>query len=267
MMENEIYTAGIDIGSLSAQAVILRGSEVVSYSNIIAGANRAETSNKVVDMALETRDLSREDLKYIVGTGYGRYQVPFANKNVTEITCHARGINYYFPNVRTLLDMGGQDCKAISCGERGQVMSFVMNEKCAAGTGRSIEVISKLLDIPLEEIGPRSLNIQETTPVLSNTCVVFAKSEALQLIRKGIAVNSVLAAYCDALARRVLSLINRIGMKQEFAISGGIAKNIGVVKRIEEYLGVKANICDEPQIVGAVGAALIAQNYFLKMNK
>jgi len=266
-MENEILTAGIDIGSLSAQAVILRGNEIVSYSNIVAGANRSETSNRVFDMALETTDLSRNDLKYIIGTGYGRYQVPFANKNVTEITCHARGINYYFPNVRTLLDMGGQDCKAISCGESGQVLSFVMNEKCAAGTGRSIEIISKLLDIPLEEIGPRSLEIRETPPVLSNTCVVFAKSEALQLIRTGVAVNNVLAAYCDALARKVLSLINRIGMKQEFAISGGIAKNIGVVKRIEEYLGVKANICDEPQIVGAVGAALIAQNYYLKMNK
>ncbi len=266
-MENEILTAGIDIGSLSAQAVILRGNEIVSYSNIIAGANRAETSIKVVDMALKMTDLSKEELKYIIGTGYGRYQVPFANKNVTEITCHARGINYYFPNVRTLLDMGGQDCKAISCGERGQVMSFVMNEKCAAGTGRSIEIISKLLDIPLDEIGPRSLKIQEIPPVLSNTCVVFAKSEALQLIRTGVAVNNVLAAYCDALARKVLSLINRIGMKQEFAISGGIAKNIGVVKRIEEYLGVKANICDEPQIVGAVGAALIAQTFYLKMNK
>ena len=266
-MKNEILTAGIDIGSLSAQAVILRGNEIISYSNIIAGANRAETSNRVVDMALETTNLSRNDLKYIIGTGYGRYQVPFANKNVTEITCHARGINYYFPNVRTLLDMGGQDCKAISCGEKGQVMSFVMNEKCAAGTGRSIEIISKLLDIPLEEIGPRSLEIQEVPPVLSNTCVVFAKSEALQLIRTGVTVNNVLAAYCDALARKVISLINRIGMKQEFAISGGIAKNIGVVKRIEEYLGVKAHICDEPQIVGAVGAALIAQNYLLKMNK
>lgn len=266
-MENEIFTAGIDIGSLSAQAVIFCGDKIIAYSNIIAGVNREETANKVIDMALEKTELSRGDLKYVIGTGYGRYLVPFADKNITEITCHARGINYYFPKVRTLLDMGGQDCKAISCDEKGRVMSFVMNEKCAAGTGRSIEVISKLLDIPLEEIGPRSLDIQETPPVLSNTCVVFSKSEALQLLRKGVAVNSVLAAYCDALARRVLSLVNRIEMKKEFAISGGIAKNIGVVKRIEEYLGVKANICEEPQIVGAVGAALIARDYYLKMNR
>ena len=266
-MKEDLVTVGIDIGSLSAQAVILCGDSILSYSNIIAGVNRVETSNRVLDLALEKTELSRDSISYIVGTGYGRYQVPFADKNVTEITCHARGINYYFPNVRTLLDMGGQDCKAINCDEVGRVKSFVMNEKCAAGTGRSIEVISRLLDIPLEDIGSRSLEIDGTPPVLSNTCVVFAKSEALQLLRRGVPVNNVLAAYCDALARRVLFLINRIGMREEFAISGGIAKNIGVVKRIEEYLDTQANICDEPQIVGALGAALIARNLLLKTSK
>ncbi|MFC1920353.1 acyl-CoA dehydratase activase [Chloroflexota bacterium] len=266
-MKDDLITAGIDIGSLSAQAVILRGSTILSYSNVIAGVNRAETADKVLDMALEEAGLSREDIEYVVGTGYGRYQVPFANKNVTEITCHARGANYFFPKVRTILDMGGQDCKAINCDENGMVKSFVMNEKCAAGTGRSVEVISKLLNVPLNDIGPLSLDIKGSPPNLSNVCVVFAKSEALQMIRSGVPVNEVLAAYCDALARRVMFLIRRIGIEEDFVISGGIAKNIGVVKRIELYLGINANICSEPQIVGAVGAALIAQNLLLKTKK
>lgn len=263
-MKDDMITAGIDIGSLSAQAVILSEGKILSYSNIIAGVNRAETSEQVLDLALEKTDLSRGDVEFVVGTGYGRYQVPFANKNVTEITCHARGASYFFPRGRTILDMGGQDCKAIICDENGRVKTFVMNEKCAAGTGRSIEVIAKLLDIPLEDIGRLSLDIKGSPPNLSNACVVFAKSEALQLIRNGVPINEVLAAYCDALARRVLSLLGRIGIEEDFVISGGIAKNIGVVKRIEEYLGVKANICDEPQIVGAVGAALIARDLLLK---
>ncbi|UCD09312.1 MAG: hypothetical protein JSU79_01325 [Dehalococcoidales bacterium] len=263
-MKDDSITAGIDIGSLSAQAVIMIGGEILSYSNVIAGVNRVETSERVLDLALDETEISRGDVQFVVGTGYGRYQVPFANKNITEITCHARGASHFYPRVHTVLDMGGQDCKAISCDEHGRVKTFVMNEKCAAGTGRSIEVIAKLLDIPLEDIGRLSLDISGSPPNLSNACVVFAKSEALQLIRNGVHINDVLAAYCDALARRVLSLLRRIQIEEDFVVSGGIAKNIGVVKRIEEYLGVRADISDEPQIVGAVGAALIAQDLLRK---
>ncbi|MFC1533695.1 acyl-CoA dehydratase activase [Thermodesulfobacteriota bacterium] len=259
-----MITAGIDIGSLSAQAVIVGDTDILSYSNIIAGVDRIETADKVFLLALKSAELKREDVEYIVGTGYGRYSVPFAAKSVTEITCHARGANYFLPNVRTVLDMGGQDCKAIRCDERGTVKAFVMNDKCAAGTGRSMEVISKLLNIPLEDIGPLSLKIEENPPQLSNVCVVFAKSEALQLIRSGVSRNEVLAAYCDALARRIVLLIKKTGMEEEFMISGGIGKNVGVVKRIEENLNTKANICFEPQIVGALGAALIARDLLKK---
>ncbi len=267
MSEDNLVTAGIDIGSLAAKAVILDGKTILSYSTIITGVDSAETSNKVLDLALEKTELTRSDIKYVVGTGYGRYQIPFANKNVTEITCHARGAHYFFPKVRTVLDMGGQDCKAINCDHDGKVKKFLMNDKCAAGTGRSMEVLSKLVGVRLEDVGPLSLDIKKEPPQLSNYCVVFAKSEALRLIRSAVPRNEVLAAYCDGLARRIILLIKRIGMEEEFVISGGIAKNVGVVKRIEKYLGTKANICCEPQIVVAVGAALIAQDLLIKATK
>ncbi len=267
MAKNKLLTVGIDIGSLSAQAVLVSERKLVSYSNIVAGVDSAETAWRVLDMALADAKLTREDIKFAVGTGYGRYLVPFANRNVTEITCHARGANYFFPKVRTVLDMGGQDCKAIRCDEGGRVKQFLMNDKCAAGTGRSMEVISKLLNVKLEDIGPLSLDIKEQPPRLSSSCVVFARSEALRLIRSGVPRNEVLAAYCDALTRRILLLIGRIGMEEDFVISGGIAKNIGVVKRIEDSLGVKAHICFEPQIVGALGAALIAEDLLAKSMK
>jgi benzoyl-CoA reductase subunit A len=263
-MKNEIITAGIDIGSSSAQAVIIQNDKILSFSNMKAGTDKKETAYKVLGMALQGTDISQEDIKYVVGTGYGRYQVPYADKNVTEITCHVRGAHYFFPKARTVLDMGGQDCKAMRCDESGKVMAFVMNDKCAAGTGRSMEVISKLFDIPLEEIGPMSLDINEKPPPLGSACVVFAKSEALRMIRSGVPRNLVLAAYCDALVNRILLLLQRIGVKEDLVISGGIAKNTGVVNRIEKNLAIKAHICFEPQIVGAVGAALIAQKLFLE---
>ncbi len=266
-MKHELITAGIDIGSSSAQAVILKNDAILSFSNTGVGIDKRETAYKVLGLALQGTDISQNDIKYVVGTGYGRYQVPYANKNMTEITCHARGAHYFFPMVRTVLDMGGQDCKAMSCAEGGKVTAFVMNEKCAAGTGRSMEVIAKLFDIPLEDIGPMSLDIKEKPPQLGSTCVVFAKSEALRMLRNGVPRNVVLAAYCDALVQRILLLLQRIGVKDDLVISGGIAKNIGVVKRIEKNLATKAHICFEPQIVGAVGAALIAQKLFLEPDR
>jgi bzd-type benzoyl-CoA reductase Q subunit len=263
-MKDEVITAGIDIGSSSAQAVIIQNDKILSFSNISAGTDKKETAYKVLDLALQGTGISQNDIKYVVGTGYGRYQVPFANKNVTEITCHARGAHYFFPKVRTVLDMGGQDCKAISCDANGKVTAFMMNEKCAAGTGRSMEVIAKLFDVRLEDIGPMSLDIKEKPPQMGSACVVFAKSEALRMLRSGVPRNVVLAAYCDALVHRILLLLQRIGVKDELVISGGIAKNIGVVRKIETNLEIKAHICFEPQIVGAVGAALIAQKLFLE---
>lgn len=266
-----MITAGVDIGSLSADVVILEDNEILGYSVIRTGPDSAQTAQAAMDVALEDagskgNDLKIEDMDYIVSTGYGRVIVPFAQKNITEISCHAKGANWFFPGVRTILDMGGQDCKAIKCDETGKVKKFHMNDKCAAGTGRSMEVMADLLNIKLEEIGPLSLQIKEghEVPVISTICVIFAKSEVLSLVRKGLPVENVLAGLCEATAKRVKTQINVVGAEDEFVISGGIAKNKGVVERVEELVSMKAQICFEPQIVGALGAAVFARERYEK---
>jgi benzoyl-CoA reductase subunit A len=207
-----------------------------------------------------------EDIHYVVGTGYGRVNVPFAHKAITEIACHARGANYMGGNtIRTILDMGGQDCKAIHCDEKGKVTNFLMNDKCAAGTGRGMEVISDLMQIPIAELGARSFDVDQEPNAVSSVCVVFAKSEALGLLKAGYSKNKVVAAYCQAMAERVVSLLERIGVEKDFFITGGIAKNPGVVKRIEKILGIQAVQTQyDSQIAGALGAALFGYTLMQK---
>jgi bzd-type benzoyl-CoA reductase Q subunit len=214
-----------------------------------------------MNWALEDTGMTLDDFDFVVGTGYGRVNVPFADKAITEIACHARGGNYmYGPTVRTILDMGGQDCKAILCDERGKVTNFLMNDKCAAGTGRGMEVFADLLGISIEDVGDMSLDVDEEPPPVSSTCVVFAKSEAASLMREGWSQSRVLAAYCSAMAHRVYTLLERVGVQKDFAITGGIAKNSGVVKRLEKELGlVGLQPKHDTQIAGALGAALFAK--------
>ncbi len=257
----KIISAGVDVGSVSSQAVILADGEIYAYSSMRTGSNSPDSAQNAIDWAMEGTGLTLENLRFTVGTGYGRVNVPFANKAITEIACHARGANQmYGPSVRTILDMGGQDCKAIHCDERGKVSNFLMNDKCAAGTGRGMEVIADLLSVPIADIGPMSLDVAEEPPPVSSTCVVFAKSEAMGLIKSGWDKKMVLAAYCSAMAHRVVTLLERIGVEEDFAITGGIAKNIGVVSRIEKEIGVKVlKPNTDTQIAGALGAALFAK--------
>lgn len=257
-----LITAGVDIGSTSTQAVIMADGIPYAYSNMRTGSNSPDSAIDAINWAMKDTGLTLEDITYTIGTGYGRVNVPFSNKTVTEITCHSKGANFiYGPSTRTILDMGGQDCKAIHCDENGAVTSFMMNDKCAAGTGRGMEVIANLLAVRVEDIGRMSFEIDEEPPPVSSTCVIFAKSEATKLMRAGWTKEKVLAAYCHAMALRVVRLLERNGMELDFAITGGIAKNIGVVKRIERLMGVTAL---EPkwdtQIAGAAGAALIAKD-------
>jgi bzd-type benzoyl-CoA reductase Q subunit len=259
-----MIACGIDVGSLSAEAAVFADEDLVSYSIIRTGHDSAETALQALQKAIEPTDLRREEIDFTVATGYGRLIVPFADKNVSEISCHAKGAHHFFPSVRTILDMGGQDCKAIRCDHRGKVTTFLMNDKCAAGTGRAMEVMATLLKVPLERIGPLSMTYEGTPAKISNTCVVFAKSEVLSLMRQGAALPEILAGLCDGVADRVKSLIRRVGVEEDFVISGGIAKNAGVVERLEPKLGVQARICQEPQIVGAVGAALFAREFLRK---
>jgi bzd-type benzoyl-CoA reductase Q subunit len=221
----------------------------------------------VLEWAIEDTGLTLKDFNYIVGTGYGRVNVPMANRAITEIACHAKGANYIWgPTVRTVLDVGGQDVKAIRCDETGKVISFLMNDKCAAGTGRGMEVIADLLQIPIEDVGKVSLGVTEEPEPVSSTCVVFAKTEAVGLLRKGWSKEKVLAAYIRAMAIRMSELIERVGCERDFVITGGQSKNIGIVHRVEKILGVKRlpvpNLEQtglDPVSAGAIGAALYAK--------
>jgi len=262
----KLVTAGVDVGSVSSQAVIVVDGKLYAFSNMRTGSDSPGSAKKAMDWALEETGMKLEDLGFVVGTGYGRVNVPFSDKAITEIACHARGANYmYGPTVRTVLDMGGQDCKVIRCDERGKVDAFAMNDKCAAGTGRGMEVFADLLAIPIEEVGDLSLQVDEEPPPVSSTCVLFAKSEATGLLREGWPKSKVLAAYCSAMARRVVTLLEQVGIEKEFAITGGIAKNIGVVQRLEKQANVKALPAKfDTQIAGALGGALFAQNLLKK---
>jgi bzd-type benzoyl-CoA reductase Q subunit len=271
----DLITAGVDVGSVGSKAAIMIDGEVYSWSVMRTGSNSPDSANKVMDWALEGTGLKLNDFKYIVGTGYGRVNVPMANKAITEIACHAKGANYIWGrSVRTVLDVGGQDIKAIRCDETGRVTSFLMNDKCAAGTGRGMEVFADLLKVPIEEIGEVSLRIDEEPPPVSCTCVAFAKTEAMGLLRQGWSKEKVLAAYTRAMAVRMSNLINRVGLEKELVITGGQSKNIGIVSRIENILGVKClptpnwreNGLD-PITAGAIGAALLAKALYEKSQK
>lgn len=253
-----MITAGIDIGSSTSKATILEDNRILSYSLVRTGAESTGSSQRAMDEALRGIDnLSLEDIEWIVATGYGRVIVPFANETMTEISCHARGANWLFPSVRTVLDMGGQDCKAIRCDEQGKLLNFVMNDKCAAGTGRFLEVMADVMELPLEDIGKLSLQAKQEIKI-NSTCTVFGKSEVVSLIRQGKDKRDILAGLHNAILHRVDTLLRKVGVKPDLAITGGIAKNIGVVKRLQERIGLIALVPEEPQIVGALGAALFA---------
>lgn len=263
----EVVTAGVDVGSVGSKAVIMLDGEIYAWSVMRTGSNSSDSANKALGWAMEDTGLKLKDFNYIVGTGYGRVNVPMANRAITEIACHAKGANYIWgPSVRTVLDVGGQDVKAIRCDENGKVVSFLMNDKCAAGTGRGMEVIADLLKIPIEDVGKVSLSVTEEPEPVSSTCVVFAKSEAVGLLRKGWSKEKVLASYIRAMAIRMSELIEKVGCEKDFVITGGQSKNIGLVDRVENILSVKRlpvpNLDEsgrDPASAGAIGAALFAK--------
>jgi predicted CoA-substrate-specific enzyme activase len=253
-----MIVAGIDIGSRAAKGVILKDGRILASIIRDTGPESVKTSEMVMAELLKATGLSLSDIYYVVATGYGRVLVPFAKENVSEISCHARGVNYYFPSVRTILDMGGQDCKAISVNEKGQVTNFVMNDKCAGGTGRFLEMIAEVLNLPLTKIGEVSL--ESNTAISFNTiCAVFAKSDAINNLRKGVAKSDILAGLHEAIATRCLNLLKRVTIQKDFSISGGISKNKGMVAKIKEKVGLEPMLSDDPQIIGALGAAIFAE--------
>lgn len=252
-----MITAGIDIGSRAAKAVLMKDDEIISSVIGDTLAESVRTSEETLSKLLIGTGISMDDIDYIVATGYGRVLVPFADENVSEISCHARGINWYFPSVRTILDMGGQDNKAISCDGQGRVTNFVMNDKCAGGTGRFLEMIAEVLGVSLSQAGELSLNAQNSVP-FNTVCAVFARSDAIAYHRQGIDKGDILSGLNNAIAQRSLNLLKRVGIQTDFSITGGISKNKGLVAKLTDKVGIEPLLCDDPQLVGAIGAALFA---------
>lgn len=261
-MSKVVAFAGVDVGSLGTKAVILVDGKIVGSNIIRTGINTEENGNNGLDGALENAGLKREDLKYVVATGYGRISAPYANKTVTEITCHAKGAHYIHPQTKTIIDMGGQDCKAIRLDEDGNVVDFAMNDKCAAGTGRFLEVMANVFKVPLEQLGPLSLSATTVLPV-SSTCTVFAESETVSLLARGEKPENIIVGIHHAIANRIGGMFSRVGIENDVFFSGGVAKNIGMRKALEDALKIKiVESKEDPQLAGAIGAAVIAENSY-----
>ena len=256
--KNRMYVLGIDSGSTSTNAVIMdQDRKMKAFSVVRTGAKSGESAEKVLEDVLEKAGLSRGDISWIVSTGYGRVSIPFADENVTEISCHGKGAHYFNPQIRTILDIGGQDSKAIKLSENGEVKDFVMNDKCAAGTGRFLEMIARTLEVSLDELGAIALTSTEEIEITS-MCSVFAESEVISLIANNKEKNDISNGVCNAIAGKAYGLLRRVGLEPGFMMTGGVAKNPGVVRAVEKKLGEKLYICEEPEIVGATGAALYA---------
>ncbi|MHC4181859.1 MAG: 2-hydroxyacyl-CoA dehydratase [Planctomycetota bacterium] len=253
-----MLTLGIDIGSLSTDAVLINEKkEILIYEVIATGASSKKACDKIFKHILNVAKLEAKDIDYTVATGYGRIKVPFANEVVTEITCHAKGANHFFPNARTVIDIGGQDSKAIKLDAKGNVLDFSMNDKCAAGTGRFLEVMARTLEIELDEMGDLSLQGNDNVSI-SSLCTVFAESEVVSLIGADHKPKDICKGLNVSIGKRVSGQAKRVGVEEDVVMTGGVAKNIGVVRELEKKLLCSIKIPDEPQIIGALGAALIA---------
>jgi predicted CoA-substrate-specific enzyme activase len=253
-----VIVAGVDIGSLTAKAVILQGADILGYSITPAGADVTAVAEHTLTTALDKAKLGRNDLAVVVSTGYGRAKVPLAHKSVTEITCDAKGARHLFPKTGMVIDVGGQDSKVISLDGEGRVIDFAMNDKCAAGTGRFLEVMAQALGIELDELGPVSLKHKKSV-VISSMCTVFAESEVISLIAEGYSKEDILNGLHQAIASRVSAMAQSLRVENMVILGGGVAKNIGVVKALEQNLRVKVRVPPEPQIIAALGAAICAQ--------
>lgn len=262
-----MIVAGCDVGSLSAEAVIMSDGSIISSGIIRVRPRPEQSASDVMDKALAKAGLTYKDIEYCVSTGYGRERIPFANGNVSEISCHGKGAQWLVPSVRTVIDVGGQDCKVIRVDESGKLVNFVMNDKCAAGTGRFLEFMAKVLGAGIEDLWPLALG-SEKTVVITNLCSIYAESEVLHYIYEGKEPADIAAGINRAMAERVQSLVKRVGVEKDVCITGGVAKNIGVVKNLEEMLQVSAEkLAVDPQIVGAIGAGLFAKEELSNQNR
>jgi len=257
------YAAGVDVGSTQTKAVIIdETGSIVSRALTDTGANVMRAAEQAFQQALQGGDLREEEVEYVIGTGYGRYKVTFGNAQVTEISCHGRGSAHMFPATRTVLDMGGQDTKAIRVAPTGEILDFCMNDKCAAGTGRFLGAASSALDIPLGELGPTALRGDRPVKI-STTCTVFAESEVLSWLGKGKRIEDILLGVHESIASRSVGLLRRVGIEDQVTFTGGVAKNQAMVQTLNKRLDLTVNVSDDSHYMGALGAALFALDRIL----
>lgn len=257
-MRNDMaFVLGIDLGSGYSKAVVCEGGIARSHAVMLSGGNYGDTARAVSEEALKKMNLSRSDIRYAVATGYGAGMVDFADETMTDISCHGAGIHHIFPAARTLIDIGAQFSRAIRINEKGKVTFFIMNEKCAGGSGKFLQIIARILKIGIEEIS--ALSLTAAKPVEFTTgCAVFAESEAVSRIAEGALPADILAGIHNAMASKLVTLVTRIGLEEECAVTGGGAKDRGLVNAISVELGTGVLVADEPQITAALGAALLA---------
>jgi predicted CoA-substrate-specific enzyme activase len=259
------YFAGIDVGSTMTKAVILNEGIIASIIGP-TGPEQRRLANKVMEEALNKAAISFKNITYIVSTGYGRINVPFTDKQFTEITCHAKGVISLFPKARTIIDIGGQDVKGIKIDDTGKIIDFVMNDKCAAGSGRFIEVIADTLGVQLDKVG--DLALQSKNPAkISNICTIWAQQEVAASLARGVPISDLFAGVHYSLADRIIRMVNRIKVEEAVIVTGGGGKNRGLLKALSEQLGHEILVPEEPLITGALGAALMGKEIVEKAKK
>jgi predicted CoA-substrate-specific enzyme activase len=255
------YAAGVDVGSTQTKAVIVdeRG-RPAGRALTETGANVVRAAEEAFQQALRNDDLREEEVEYVVGTGYGRYKVTFGNTQVTEISCHGRGAVHMFPRTRTVLDMGGQDTKAIRVSAAGEILDFCMNDKCAAGTGRFLGAAASALEIPLADLGPAALRGERPVKI-STTCTVFAETEVLSWLGKGKKIEDILLGVHQSIATRSVALLRRVGIEEEVTFTGGVARNLAMIEALQARLALRVNVSEDSHFMGALGAALFALDH------
>jgi predicted CoA-substrate-specific enzyme activase len=254
-----MITAGCDIGSLTTKAVLLDNKKILGYAVTKSTFDPVIGANEVMEKVIQSSGLKKEDIQYCVSTGYGRERIVFANEVDSEITCHARGTQWLVPSVRTVIDVGGQDCKAMRLDEKGNLERFISNDKCASGTGRFLEVMAKLLELELEELGKLSAQAREAIKMPA-ICTAWSQAEVIVKLNMNVPKADIAAGINNAMAIRIALLAGAVGIEKDVCMTGGVAKNVGVLKALEEHLGVPVRrLRVDPQIVGALGAAVIAK--------
>ena len=252
-----MLTAGIDIGSITTKVAVVKDGEILGTGIVFTGYNAEKAGRSAMDDLLAKLKIRLDEIDKIIATGYGRANISFANKAITEISCHAAGAHFTDPRIRSIIDVGGQDSKAIVVDEDGRVKDFAMNDKCAAGTGRFLEVMAHALEVELDNFG--SLSLESKMPSqISSICTVFAESEVISLISRGEQRENIIAGIHDSVASRVSALAKRVGVTAPLMMTGGVAKNIGVVTALQRKLEIEVEVSENAQINGALGAAVLA---------